>query len=93
MISTATMVRLGHVYKNLMIDLKATNEKLVARQLGIISEVCECDTEKANELLNKYGTVKKAIFAHISNIECPNQVEEILARNNYHIQNALKEIK
>lgn len=93
MISTATMVRLGHVYKNLMIDLKATNEKLVARQLGIISEVCECDTDKANELLNKYGTVKKAIFAHISNIECPNQVEEILARNNYHIQNALKEIK
>lgn len=93
MISTATMVRLGHVYKNLMIDLKATNEKLVARQLGIISEVCECDTEKANELLNKYSTVKKAIFAHISNIECPNQVEEILARNNYHIQNALKEIK
>ena len=93
MISTASMIKMGKVYGNLMIDLKATNEKLVARQLGIISEVCECDTEKANELLNKYGTVKKAIFAHISNIECPNQVEEILAKNNYHIQNALKEIK
>lgn len=93
MISTATMVRLGHVYKNLMIDLKATNEKLVARQLGIISEVCECDTTKANELLQKYGTVKKVIFAYLSNIECPKQVEEILARNDNHIQKALKEIK
>ena len=93
MISTATMVRLGHVYKNLMIDLKATNEKLVARQLGIIAEVCECDTQHANELLQKYGTVKKVIFAYISNIECPKQVEEILARNDNHIQKALKEIK
>lgn len=93
MISTATMVRLGHVYKNLMIDLKATNEKLVARQLGIIAEVCECDTVNANELLQKYGTVKKAIFAYLSNIECPKQVEEILARNDNHIQKALKEIK
>lgn len=93
MISTATMVRLGHVYKNLMIDLKATNEKLVARQLGIIAEVCECDTEKANELLQKYGTVKKVIFSYLSNIECPKQVEEILARNDNHIQKALKEIK
>ena len=93
MISTATMVRLGHVYNNLMIDLKATNEKLVARQLGIIAEVCECDTEKANELLQKYGTVKKVIFAYLSNIECPKQVEEILARNDNHIQKALKEIK
>jgi len=93
MISTATMVRLGHVYKNLMIDLKATNEKLFARQLGIIAEVCECDTEKANELLQKYGTVKKVIFAYLSNIECPKQVEEILARNDNHIQKALKEIK
>ena len=93
MISTATMVRLGHVYKNLMIDLKATNEKLVARQLGIISEVCECDITKANELLQKYGTVKKVIFAYLSNIECPKQVEEILARNDNHIQKALKEIK
>lgn len=93
MISTATMVRLGHVYKNLMIDLKATNEKLVARQLGIIAEVCECDTIKANELLQKYGTVKKVIFAYLSNIECPKQVEEILERNDNHIQKALKEIK
>ena len=93
MISTATMVRLGHVYKNLMIDLKATNEKLVARQLGIIAEVCECDAQHANELLQKYGTVKKVIFAYLSNIECPKQVEEILARNDNHIQKALKEIK
>lgn len=93
MISTATMVRLGHVYKNLMIDLKATNEKLVARQLGIIAEVCECETDKANELLQKYGTVKKAIFAYLANIDCPKQAEEILARNDNHIQKALKEIK
>lgn len=93
MISTATMVRLGHVYKNLMIDLKATNEKLVARQLGIIAEVCECDNVKAKELLDVYGTVKKAIFAHVSGIKDTEEVNAILSRNKDHIQNALKEIK
>ena len=93
MISTASMVRLGHVYKNLMIDLKATNEKLVARQLGIISEVCECDTEHAKKLLDKYQTVKKVIFAYISGIESYEEVTKILERNNNHIQKALKEIK
>lgn len=36
MISTATMVRLGKVYRNLMVDLRATNEKLVERSKRII---------------------------------------------------------
>ena len=93
MISTATMVLLGHVYKNLMIDLKATNEKLVARQLGIITEVCECDNEKAAQLLNKFGTVKKVIFSYLSSIEDPKTVDELLERNHNHIQEALKEIR
>ena len=48
MISTASMIKLGHVYKNLMIDLMATNEKLVARQLGIIQTVTGLDKEEAN---------------------------------------------
>ena len=92
MISTASMVRLGHVYKNLMIDLMATNEKLVARQLGIIQTVTGLDKEQANALLTKYGTVKKAIFSSLSGVEDINKIEELLSKNDNNISKALKEV-
>ena len=38
MLSTAAMVRLGHAYENLMIDLLSTNEKLTGRSLRILAE-------------------------------------------------------
>ena len=41
MISTTVMIKLGHVYQNYMIDLRATNIKLVARQLSIIASICD----------------------------------------------------
>ena len=52
MISTATMVKLGKVYKNLMIDVKASNLKLVERARRIVMEATGCDYQKADETLN-----------------------------------------
>jgi len=52
MISTATMVKIGKVYKNLMIDVKATNLKLVERCRRIVMEATGCDHDKADEILN-----------------------------------------
>lgn len=62
MISTAAMVRLGHVYRNLMVNVQAKNEKLVDRARRIISAAAEVDYSRASELLEESGrSVKTAI--------------------------------
>ncbi len=53
MISTVSMTKCGHVYENLMINLKPTNKKLRRRMIGIVTEILDCDEEKAENLLNE----------------------------------------
>lgn len=55
MISTASMVKCGCVYENLMINLRPTNKKLRKRMIGIVTEILNCSYEKAEELLEKNG--------------------------------------
>jgi N-acetylmuramic acid 6-phosphate etherase len=63
MISTALMVRLGHVYGNLMVNVAPTNRKLEDRARRIIGEVTGVSTERAAELLENSGrSVKTAII-------------------------------
>ena len=51
MISTATMIRLGKVYGNLMVDLMAVNEKLVDRGIRIIQDITNLDLENYRRIL------------------------------------------
>lgn len=53
MISTASMVKCGCVYENLMINLRPTNKKLRRRMVGIITEILGCNAEKAQALLEE----------------------------------------
>lgn len=53
MISTASMVKCGYVYENLMINLKPTNKKLRRRMIGIVAEILKCDETKAEHLLEE----------------------------------------
>jgi len=55
MLSTASMVRLGHVYENLMIDLLDTNEKLSDRSLRILADASGEDLSKARHALRNSG--------------------------------------
>ena len=55
MISTASMVKCGCVYENLMINLKPTNKKLRRRMIGIVVEILGCSEEKAELLLDENG--------------------------------------
>ena len=55
MISTASMVKCGCVYGNLMINLKPTNKKLRRRMIGIVTDILGCTPEKAEELLEENG--------------------------------------
>ncbi len=55
MISTASMVKCGCVYENMMINLKPTNQKLRRRMIGIVTEILGCSESKAENLLEDNG--------------------------------------
>jgi len=62
MISTIAMVRLGKTYGNLMVDLRATNEKLRARAVRIVQKAAQTDAIEARRALDEAGgEVKTAI--------------------------------
>lgn len=60
-LSTATMVRLGHVYSNLMVNVHLKNQKLVERGVRIIRDVTGATEDKARQALERTGDVKSAI--------------------------------
>jgi N-acetylmuramic acid 6-phosphate etherase len=53
MLSTASMVRIGKTYQNLMVDMVASNEKLAARAVSIVVEATGCTNKVAVEALEK----------------------------------------
>ncbi len=65
-ISTGAMIRIGKTYGNLMVDLRATNAKLVDRSERIVAEVCSLERAAARALLERAGgVVKRAITMHL----------------------------
>jgi N-acetylmuramic acid 6-phosphate etherase len=69
MISTGAMVRLGKTFGNLMVDLRATNEKLRHRTNRIVREVTGLDHGAADELLDRCGReLKTALVAHLAGV-------------------------
>lgn len=50
-LSTATMVKLGKVYRNLMVDVQVKNEKLLHRAQRLVAQVAEVEPERAEDLL------------------------------------------
>jgi len=61
MISTVTMVRLGHVRGNKMVDMQMSNAKLKKRAIKIIQEQLSVSPEVASSLLNEHKNIRKAI--------------------------------
>jgi N-acetylmuramic acid 6-phosphate etherase len=62
MLTTISMVRLGKVVSNLMVDVKPTNEKLCARACRIVAILKRCSEEEARERLSRsHWNVKKAL--------------------------------
>lgn len=62
MISTISMIKLGKIYKNYMVDVKMTNEKLVTRGISIVCSVTQCGEDEAKQaLLETENNVKEAI--------------------------------
>ncbi|WP_205503488.1 N-acetylmuramic acid 6-phosphate etherase [Rufibacter psychrotolerans] len=63
MLTTSTMIRLGRVKGNKMVDMQLTNHKLVDRGTRMIMEELNISEAKAKELLELHGSVRAAISA------------------------------
>ena len=65
MLTTASMIKMGKVYENLMVDLHAKNVKLIDRAERIIMTITNLDRDAAGKLLKKAkGNVKSAIVMY-----------------------------
>jgi N-acetylmuramic acid 6-phosphate etherase len=78
MLTTGTMVRLGKTYGNLMVDLRATNSKLVQRSKRIVSELTGLDGPESEALVSRCdGELKTAIVVHLSGVDVETARERL----------------
>jgi len=67
MLTTASMIRIGKSYQNLMVDLHVSNAKLLARAVRIVMEATDCSPEDAEQALEQTGNdVKLAILVKLT---------------------------
>lgn len=79
MLTTASMIRIGKTYQNLMVDLSVSNEKLAARAIRILVDVADCSPEAAeNYLAASSNNVKLAILMALTGMDA-NAGESALA--------------
>lgn len=77
-LSTATMVRLGKTYGNLMVDLRPTNEKLRDRSARIVSRITDSSLDDARDALVASGWKTKVAAAMIvGNVSAENATERL----------------
>jgi len=67
MITTTTMIRLGRVKGNKMVNMQLTNQKLIRRGTKMVSDELGLDPETSKKLLLLHGSVKRAIDAYTEN--------------------------
>lgn len=90
MLSTASMIRLGKVYGNLMVDVRATNSKLVHRAHRIFSEVTGAPEEEADRYLKAADwDTKTAILMYLTGLD-RHAAEKKLAQNGGFLRKALE---
>lgn len=90
MLTTATMVRLGKTYGNWMVDLRATNIKLKARSIRIVSSLTGLSSDDASGLLDQCaGEVKVAIVTSRCDVT-PNKARELLKQSDGALRLALQ---
>ena len=92
-LSTATMIKSGKVYGNLMVDVKPTNKKLVERAKSIIMNATSVDYDRASELLEESkDQVKYAIVMEKLNVGLEEAIQA-LKDNKGHIAHTIENHK
>ena len=88
MLSTASMIRSGKSYKNLMIDVNASNEKLYARAVRIVMQATECTFVVAEKALAKANNQTKIASLMVLTGVDVNQAKAMLLVNNGFLRKA-----
>jgi N-acetylmuramic acid 6-phosphate etherase len=79
MLTTASMVKLGKTYGNLMVDLKASNEKLKIRAVSLVMQIAKVDKEAAQHALDRCnGQVKLAVLLALNLAANPKEAQHHL---------------
>ncbi|MFJ7178143.1 N-acetylmuramic acid 6-phosphate etherase [Streptomyces massasporeus] len=90
MLSTITMIRLGKTYGNLMVDVRASNDKLRARSHRIVALATGASEEDIERALTATdGEVKNAILALLADVDGPTAAR-LLEESDGHLRAALK---
>ncbi len=90
MLSTASMVRTGKCYRNLMVDVVQTNEKLQARAQGILMEATGVSRDEAKTLLERSGgSVKTAVVMVLSSCSA-DEARTRLEKAGGHVREAIR---
>ncbi|MGN0197384.1 MAG: N-acetylmuramic acid 6-phosphate etherase [Candidatus Gastranaerophilaceae bacterium] len=82
MLTTASMVKIGKVYKNYMIDVKPTNDKLKKRAVKITASIAEVDEQKAQEVLSANGYKIKHAILNLKYGLSEDKAERLIKENN-----------
>jgi len=91
MLSTASMIRSGKSYQNLMIDVNASNEKLYARAVRIVMQATECDFSTAEKALAQAkNQTKLASLMVLTGLDY-TQAEAALAKKNGFLRKAVEQ--
>ncbi|MDH6364380.1 N-acetylmuramic acid 6-phosphate etherase [Enterococcus sp. PF1-24] len=91
MISTASMIRQGKAYKNLMVDVQPTNEKLVERAKRIIIDATDCSNEEAAFYLEDSDQNPKLAIVRILSGKNKEDAKALLKANNNHVREAIED--
>ncbi|WIG83198.1 N-acetylmuramic acid 6-phosphate etherase [Photobacterium damselae] len=89
MLTTGAMIRTGKVFGNLMVDVEATNAKLIQRQTNIVMQATDCDAAQAEGALSACDRhCKTAILMILAGLDA-EQAKKQLANHNGFIRSAL----
>jgi N-acetylmuramic acid 6-phosphate etherase len=90
MLTTGSMIRSGKVYGNLMVDVEATNQKLVQRQVNIVMQATDCDEATASAALTACGgRCKTAILMVLADLAA-DEAKALLSQHQGFIRQALQ---
>ncbi len=93
MLTTASMVKIGKVYDNLMIDLAPTNTKLKSRAVRIVADIAETDERTALKVLKENGFKVKQAILNIKYDLSYDVATELLNRNHQQLKASIRVIE
>ena len=84
MLTTASMIKIGKVYGNLMVDVKASNAKLIERQISIVMQATDCSRDTAITTLNQCNQhCKTAILMILARLTAEEATQKLLNNNGF----------